>query len=111
MAVTVAKANGSSFSEGESKGSTGEYEDSPFRKSRMQENEHGLKHRAPQKQDQRFITLSPAYESYDGPQYDHNPVTAGELPGDPAGFFPRGHDEIKDKIFRSRSENRGKKRG
>jgi hypothetical protein len=56
----------------------------------MQDNEHGLRNRAPMKEDQRVVLLSPQNESYAGPQYDHNPVTAGGVPEDPLGYFPEG---------------------
>ncbi len=66
----------------------------------MQDNEHGLKNRAPFKDDQRFVLLAPQNESYAGPQYDHNPVSAGEVPADPLGYFPYG-TEVSDSDFRS----------
>jgi hypothetical protein len=74
----------------------------------MEDNQHGLKNRAPMKTDQRVVLLSPQNESYNGPQYDHNPVRAGEVPGDPAGFFPDGTDEVPDKTFRAWPEKRKK---
>ena len=72
----------------------------------MEDNQHGLKNRAPMKTDQRVVLLSPQNESYDGPQYDHNPVTAGKVPKDPAGYFPKGTDEVPDEQFRARDERR-----
>jgi hypothetical protein len=73
----------------------------------MEDNQHGLKDRAPMKTDQRVVLLSPSNESYDGPQYDHNPVSAGGVPRDPVGYFPEG-TEVSDSTFRQWPEKRGK---
>lgn len=74
----------------------------------MQDNRKGLKNRAPFEESERFALLSPQNESYDGPQYAHNPVSAGEVPSDPAGYFPEGHNEVPDSKFRAWPEKRGK---
>ena len=66
----------------------------------MQDDQHGLKDRAPFKDDQRFVLLAPQNESYAGPQYDHNPVSAGGVPEDPLGFFPEG-TSTEDEVFRT----------
>jgi hypothetical protein len=70
----------------------------------VEDNEHGLKNRAPMKEDQRFVLLAPQNESYSGPQYDHNPVSAGEVPADPLGYFSQG-TEVSDKVFRQWPED------
>lgn len=51
------------------------------------------------KEDQRFVLLAPQNESYSGPQYDHNPVSAGGVPADPLGYFSEG-TEVSDEVFR-----------
>jgi hypothetical protein len=60
---------------------------------------HGDKNIAPMKEDQRVVVLSPINESYQGPQYDHNAVSAGEVPSDPLGYFSRGTEEVPDEAF------------
>lgn len=70
----------------------------------MFDNQSGsLKNRAPMKTDQRFVLLSPSNESYAGPQYDSNPVSAGEVPPDPLGYNTGG--ETPDSEFRSWPES------
>ena len=71
----------------------------------MEDTIHGDKNIAPMKEDQRVVVLSPTNESYQGPQYDHNPVTAGGVPSDPLGFFPEGTEEVPDSEFRSWPES------
>lgn len=34
----------------------------------------------------RFVTLSPINETFEGPNYGANPVSGGEVPSDPLGF-------------------------
>ena len=75
----------------------------------MQDNEHGLRNRAPFKEDQRVVLLAPQNESYAGPQYDHNPVSAGDVPPDPLGFFPGGTGETPDSRFRKIPNKRGRR--
>jgi hypothetical protein len=75
----------------------------------MQDNEHGLKNRAPMKESERFVLLAPQNESYAGPQYDHNPVSAGGVPTDPLGFFPLGTSETPDSKFRKVPNKKGKR--
>jgi hypothetical protein len=72
----------------------------------MQDDKKGLKNRVPFEKSERVTVLGPSNESYDGPQYAHNPVSAGGVPGDPDGFFPDGHGEVPDSEFRSWPERR-----
>jgi hypothetical protein len=74
----------------------------------VEDNRQGDKNIAPMKTDQRFVLLAPQNESYQGPQYDHNPVSAGDVPPDPLDFFPEGTEEVPDSEFHSWPE-RGKK--
>jgi len=74
----------------------------------MEDNRHGLKNRAPFKTDQRFVTLSPIIDSYDGMQYAHNPAFAGDIPADNIGLCPE-HEEVPDATFRAWPEKRSKR--
>jgi hypothetical protein len=66
---------------------------------------HGDKNIAPMKEDQRVVVLSPSNESYQGPQYNHNPVSAGGIPEDPLGYFPEGTAEVPDEEFHAWPED------
>jgi len=72
----------------------------------MEDNQHGLRNRAPMKTDQRVVLLAPQNESYAGPQYDHNPVSAGGVPADPLGYFPEG-STVPDREFQGQWPSRG----
>jgi hypothetical protein len=74
----------------------------------MEDNDRGLKNRAPFMTGRRFVTLSPVIDSYSGMQFDNNPALAGDLPANHAGFAPDG-EEVPDSEFRSWPEKRGKK--
>lgn len=67
----------------------------------MEDTRSGLKNKAPMKTDQRVVMLTPCNESYDGPQYGETPASAGGVPKDNLGFFPKGTDEVPDSEFRS----------
>ena len=65
----------------------------------MQDNDKGLRNKAPMAPSQRVVTLSPILEAMHGPQYDYNDALAGEVPKDNLGFFPQGTSEVDDEVF------------
>ena len=67
----------------------------------MEDNDKGLKNRAPMKTDQRIVTLSPILDSWKGKQFAHNPAFAGEVPANNIGLVPE-HDEVPDRQFHQR---------
>jgi hypothetical protein len=74
----------------------------------VQDDARGRVNRVPFQTERRFVTLSPAIDSYSGMQYDNNPALAGYLPPNHCGFAPDG-EEVPDVEFRSWPEKRGKK--
>ena len=76
----------------------------------MQDNDKGLKNRAPLKTDERIVMLSPALDSWKGKQYAHMPALAGEVPANNIGLAPQ-HEEVFDRQFHGRfSSDRTRRR-